>query len=414
MAIFNKIKSLLFGEMDKKISLEINITPDVNLSRFSSASYWKNLNIPYQLALKVQELNQDIGFLKNPGKYMNIDFPLSSNKDYPISFNINQIENVTNKNSLIYYGAFFIDNQSFPFNIIQDLDSNKISLTLNDKESFFIDMDNQEITFIYQKIEVLKYSDIDKNTTLNDQGYLRALELLKANNKDNQQITHKETKTSKNQLHTQNQSVGKINQNDDDLLFMMMFPDLAPWMNPTSMQAWALWYMNNHSNNYSTPFTQEGMTVYMEKLDNGNHMAYITSKDGSHTQFECKINGSNVELTSDCASLQISADSVLYNNHEDGRTLNITGDNYKINTPITSLEMDEGFNFKNTEANYNGSIDAAINDMTSNIVNIDNSTTNTSSGNDISIESTSTENYSTDKSDFQSPLDSNSSMSSSY
>ena len=92
---------------------------------------------------------------------------------------------------------------------------------------------------------------------------------------------------------------GGYGSDDDSLLFMMAFPDLAVWRNPTSMRAWAVWWMHNHGED---EFRSGDTVVRMEDLGGGRARAYVETPDG-HSQFECHRAGGDIVLDTPNGSL---------------------------------------------------------------------------------------------------------------
>ena len=132
---------------------------------------------------------------------------------------------------------------------------------------------------------------------------------------------------------------------NDDLLFMMMFPDLAPYMHPTSMQAWAIWYMHNHDHGLSgnQTFTDGNVKVMMEDMGNGRHRAYVDGPNG-HGQFSCGFKDGQAQILTDNGMASFDPSGTLSYCGDDGRSFEIDSNgSIQTNTPLSPSSLTEGF-----------------------------------------------------------------------
>ena len=94
------------------------------------------------------------------------------------------------------------------------------------------------------------------------------------------------------------QPAGSYGRRDDEdsLMFMMMFPEAGVWRNPTSMKAWAVWMLTrDHGDNH-----YQGAGFHAQVTGSGpNPQIRIESDDGRVVQGTCDMSMGRLELSTD-------------------------------------------------------------------------------------------------------------------
>lgn len=90
---------------------------------------------------------------------------------------------------------------------------------------------------------------------------------------------------------------GNYRNDDDSLLFQMMYPELGVWRNPSSMQAWAVWMLTReHGDNH---FHGDGFRATVIDGHSGSHpVVQVAGLDGKVIEARCELSEGKMTVCS--------------------------------------------------------------------------------------------------------------------